>query len=70
MPQSSRVMVTRAASARHRASSGGAAAVRRRSERQRGDESLRIRQGLLRLAPARKQLRAGAVEQFVGVADA
>src|SRR5256885_4388232 len=71
MPQSSRVMVTRDASVRNRASSGGAAAVRRRkSGRSAAAEVLCIWQGLLRLAPARKRLCTGAVEQFVDIADA
>src|SRR3954447_10001371 len=69
MPQSSRVIVTRCASARQRASSGGEAAVRRKRSGRKA-AGLRIRQCLLRLAPTRKPLRAGAVEQLVDVADA
>src|SRR6185369_14240341 len=71
MPQSSRVMVTRDASAFHRPSSGGAAAVRRtRRGRNATAWDLRIRQCLLGFAPARKQLRSRTVEQLVHVADA
>src|SRR5215217_7097585 len=71
MPQSSRVIVTRAASLRQRACSGGAAAVSRsRSGTSAALECLGIRQCLLGLAPTRKQLRGGAVEQQVDVADA
>src|SRR3954463_12494919 len=70
MPQSSRVMVTRAASARQRASSGGEAAVRRkRSGRNAAAEVLRIRECLASLAPARKHLRRRALQQLVDIAD-
>src|SRR4051795_11939664 len=68
IPQSSRVIVTRDASARHFASSGGAAAVRR--NRSGAKASLSIGQGLLRLSPTRKQLRVCAIEQLIDVADA
>src|SRR5437763_466312 len=71
MPQSSRVMVTRPASARNRASSGGDAAVRRsRSGMKAAAEVLCIGQCLVRLAPACKHLRRRALEQLVEVADA
>src|SRR5438105_4729718 len=72
MPQSSRVMVTWLASVRQRATSGGEAAVRRRrrSGRSAASNDLRIWQCLRGLAPARKHLRCGSVEQLVGVADA
>src|SRR5512144_2581788 len=71
MPQSSRVIVTRDASAFHRAMSGGAAAVRKkRSGSSAGLGRLCIRQGLLRLAPSRKCLRACALQQQIGVANA
>src|SRR5690349_11716236 len=71
MPQSSRVIVTRLASARHRATSGGEAAVRRKISGARAKTAdLRIRQRLLRFPPARKHLRTRALEQLVGVADA
>src|SRR3954451_22203428 len=71
IPQSSREMVTREASARQRASSGGEAAVRRkRSGAKAATAVLCIRQCLLGLAPACKHLRRGALQQLVGVADA
>src|SRR6476646_5654333 len=71
IPQSSRVMVTRLASARHRTTSGGEAAVRRkRKGRKAAAELLRIRQRLLLLAPSCKHLRPRAVEQLVGVSNA
>src|SRR3954453_16237047 len=69
MPQSSRVIVTRDASARQRASSGGEAAVRRNGRRP-ASRALCIRQGLLGLAPTHKGLRAGPLEKLIGVADA
>src|SRR5690348_10232375 len=69
MPQSSRVIVSREASAFHRSASGGDAAARmKRSGR--NAASLRIRQCLLRLPPTRKGLRARAFQKLVGVADA
>src|SRR5947209_12113265 len=70
MPQSSRVMVTRLASARHRTRSGGDAAVRRKRSGARAAAVLRIRQGLLRHAPIRKRLRGRALEELVSIADA
>src|SRR5438067_10402354 len=72
IPQSSRVIVTRLASAFHRGSSGVDAAVRRRrrSGRNAAVLVLCIRQCLLGLAPACKRLRPCAIQQLVGVADA
>src|ERR1044071_6834085 len=71
MPQSSRVIVTRAASALQRAGSGSEAAVR---ISRRGASAavlvLRIRQGLLGFLPACKRLRLRPLQQFVDVADA
>src|SRR5438270_13106880 len=71
MPQSSRVMATRDASARQRASSGGDAAVRTKSSgASAAAEVLRIRQCLLRLPPTCKHLRRRPVDQLVGVTNA
>src|SRR5947199_8995367 len=71
IPQSSRVIVTRLASAFHRGTSGADAAVRRnRSGRNAAVLVLCIRQCLLGLAPAGNRLRLCALEQLVGVTDA
>src|SRR6185369_13866164 len=72
MPQSSRAIVTREASAFQRARSGGwAAAVRRKKSGTRtAAVRLRIRQSLLGFSPARKHLGCGALQQLIGVADA
>src|ERR1700740_794719 len=64
-PQSSRVIVTCKASAFHRASSGGDAAVRSRKKGRRAAAFLCIRQCLLGLAPACKQLRRCTLEKVV-----
>src|SRR4051795_11004462 len=68
MPQSSRVMVTREASSRQRASSGGEAAVRRKRSGRKTEEALRIRKRLLRLAPACKHLRRRPLQKLVDIA--
>src|SRR6476619_5887790 len=73
MPQSSRVMVTRTASAFHSrgpwTGMGGLAAVRRIAIERKARTVLRIRQCLLGLAPACKHLRRRALDQHVRVAD-
>ena len=75
MPQSSRVIVTRAACAFHASSQvADAAAVQKEQEEREGAmasaSGLCIRQGLLGLAPACKHLRTGTLQQFVRIADA
>src|SRR4051812_41670200 len=70
MPQSSRVIVTREASTRHRATSDGDAAVRRKRNGRVAVAVLRIGQRLLGLAPASKPFRARTFDQDIGVANA
>src|SRR6476660_2307977 len=67
IPQSSRTISTREASARQRPISGGAPTVRRKSA---GRRDLRIRQCLLGLAPACKRFGRRTLDQLVGIANA
>src|SRR6478672_4863062 len=73
MPQSSRVMVMRAACALHSAGPckgiGSEPAVRANASGRRAAAVLRIRQCLLGLAPACKHLRRRALQQLIRVAD-
>src|SRR6476659_7971493 len=76
MPQSSRVIVTRAACAFHSlipccGMGSGAAAIRTKENGAMASaRRLCIRQCLLGLAPACKQLRTGPLDQFIRIADA